>query len=352
MLRLSVVATLAALACAGCDMPSSGVDGGDLHGVFEREVGPDASARGAPAEPSAAVPDAGPATPRVPALRRTAPAGPCVLPDGRARAPQARPAGRPACRSARVLEWRDRDGTPRYGCVLGPRDAAERAPLPLLVFFHGEDDSPAAVDRKTSLRRQSARADLSGDPRRQGFLVLAPQGRRLEPGPDGRLRFDADYAGPDNADALAVDHFVEALAAEGLVDRRRIYAVGDSAGGKMAALYAALRPASIAAFAVYGTDGSGAQWSCASEPPPAAIVYRACDDVTPCEQVERWLEQRRAAGAATFALRLGAEGASLPNCVSRASCKARAARAAHARWPKSREPDVLDYLARYTLEPG
>lgn len=284
--------------------------------------------------------------------------GPCVEAQGEPATLSKRTAGRPACRRARVLEWRDGDGTPRYGCVFAPRGYEQRKPLPLVLFFHDSDEDPTAVHRKTRLRARYGKLDMVGDERHQGFIILAPQARKLlrpsKRGKKGRLGsahvyFDTDFMKSSNADVLATDHFVDELIAAGEVDPKRIYPIGHGRGGTMAALYAHLRPDRAAAFGVFGAAPSAVQWSCEGAGPPAAVLYRACDSATPCDQVESWLDRRREAGAATMAMRLGSGKATETHCaVGRCSDKKGAAN--HARWPKPREGELLDYLATFELD--
>src|SRR5678816_2704651 len=93
---------------------------------------------------------------------------------------------------------------------------------------------------------------------------------------------DSDYTGADNVDIAAVDHFVDELLAKGLVDRRPIYALGNSVAGHMASTWAMVRADRVAAFATYGSDAPRASWSCPGPPPAAMVLYRACDEITPC----------------------------------------------------------------------
>ena len=248
-----------------------------------------------------------------------------------------------------MLEYADANGTPRYGCVFSPRDLEKRTPLPLLVFFHGEGDDATAVHRKTKLRRRYHKTDLSGDPRRRGFIILAPQGRRLEK--TSWLRFDTAHVAVDNVDLETVDHFVDELQKKGMIDPRQVYAAGHGRGGEMATLYAMLRPDRIAAFATFGSNGARFKWSCATPPPPAAILYRACDTMTPCADVEQWLQAREDARAPTWSLRMGATRKAEPTCVlSKRRCRPKKGKINHNRWPKSREKEMLEYLGRFSLK--
>ena len=247
-----------------------------------------------------------------------------------------------------MLEWKDAEGAPRYACVVAPPGVETRAPLPLIVFFHDPEDNPSAVHKKTSLPKSAATFGLSGDPAHTGFVVLAPQGRHLHGGKRGSV-FDSDYTGADNTDVATVDHFVAELDAKGLVDHRRVYTLGASYGGHMAATYAMMRANRVAAFAAYATDAPIAAWSCGGPPPPGLVIYRACDGFFSCESVERWLRARDAAGAETPWIRLGAGNEEEPSCATRNKCTPKRSEGNHHRWPKGREGDILAFFARHAL---
>lgn len=344
---------LCALLLAACSTPSSEIDGGDLMGVFEHkdasadapsEAGtPRDAGRGKDASAPAPVASAAPsAAPRAPTE------GSCVAAEGLPDTEIKRTLGRPACRSSDVLEWKDATGAPRYACVVSPPGVETRAPLPLVIYFHAEDEDPSGVDKHTGLRKLGARFDMTGDPAHTGFIVLAPQGRRLHAGKAGNA-FDADYTGEDNVDLATVDHFVAALDARNLVDKRRVYALGSSNGGHMAATYAMMRADRVAAFATYGSDAPRASWTCPGPPPPALFVYRACDQIAPCDAVERWIRAREAISAVTQGLRLGGANGDEPSCALNKKCTAIVGTANHRRWPKGREEDIVRFLARHTL---
>jgi poly(3-hydroxybutyrate) depolymerase len=358
-LRLALVAAAALAGGAStpacrCVTPSAEIDGGDLMNVFAHDAGTDGAAdagakrgRGKRRDggvPVAAVTDAG-----APAASVRAPVeGVCVTPEGTPDHDIRRTIGRPACRGAQVLEWKDAEGAPRYACVVSPPGVETRAPLPLIVFFHDPEDDPSAVHKKTSLPKSGATFNLSGDPAHTGFVVLAPQGRHLHGGKRGSV-FDSDYTGADNVDVATVDHFVAELDAKGLVDHRRVYTLGASYGGHMAATYAMMRPDRVAAFAAYATDAPIASWSCGGPPPPGLVLYRACDGFFSCESVERWLRLREAAGAETPWIRLGAGNEEEPSCATRNKCTPKRSEGNHHRWPKGREGDILAFFARHAL---
>jgi len=220
--------------------------------------------------------------------------------------------------------------------------------LPVVVFFHGPDDDPSAIDKKTSLRKLSVTTNVTGDPAHSGLIVVAPQGRHLKGGRRGAI-FETDYTGRDNVDVAMIDHFLDVLDARGWVDKGRVYAVGESFGGQMAATYAMMRPERVAAFAVYAADAPRGAWSCAGPPPPALVLYRACDSVISCTSVERWLRARDDALAETVSVRLGVANEVEPNCAANRKCTTVRGAYNHNRWPKAREPDLLAFFARHVL---
>ena len=114
-------------------------------------------------------------------------------------------------------EWRECPRGTHVRVVVEPDGLAQRTPLPLLVFFHGEVDTATAVVQKTRLRERCSKVELGGDPEHRGFVVLAPQARRVR----GALRFDTTTTTLDNRDVQATDHFLGELQREGVVDGRR-----------------------------------------------------------------------------------------------------------------------------------
>jgi pimeloyl-ACP methyl ester carboxylesterase len=341
-----------------CTTPSSSVDGGDLLGVFEqRDAAADAKAdaRGGGrsrrdagsmrADASAA--QVGSGAPGPGDKARSPTTGTCVAEEGLPSRDLRRVMGRPACRESQVLEWRDAEGSPRYACVIAPKNVETRAPLPVVVFFHPGYGDPTFVDKETGLRKLAARFQLSGDPAHAGFILLSVQGRAIR-GKAGAV-FDTEYAGADNVDVAVVDHFLDGLTERKLVDRRRVYALGASWGGHMAATYAMMRADRVAAFGVYAADAPPAAWTCPGPPPPAMVVYRACDELFPCASVERWLRARDALSAETAWLRLGVTTGEEANCTLKNKCTELKGVANHRRWPKAREEDILKFFARHTL---
>jgi poly(3-hydroxybutyrate) depolymerase len=165
--------------------------------------------------------------------------------------------------------WADPDGTPRHACLYQPAAASAANPLPLVVYLHPSLFTADTIPFGTNLLEFLSTADLTRDPSRRGFILLAPWGRattHFYPPPDDRgLGWDnwyrqLDPSGgartvggvtyPQNVDAATIDHFIAEQVATGKVDTRRIYVTGWSNGSAMGFLYALNRPA-IAALAVY-----------------------------------------------------------------------------------------------------
>lgn len=347
-LALGAFASLGAITTS-CSTPSSGVDGGDLLGVYERDAGAADAAADARSAKDGGKRDRPPAVAPGPLQERKPVSGTCVASQGEADHELRRTLGRPACRGDEILEIRDADGSPRYACLIGARGAEARAPLPLLVFFHGPEGTPATVDKRTGWKKLAAKFPVSNDPAHPGFIVLLPQGRLLRRDRAGAI-FDTDFLGEGNVDVATVDQLVEILDKRGLVDRRRVYTVGESKGGRMAATYAMWRADRVAAFATYASDGPAATWTCNDvPPPPALLLYRACDAVTACDSVEAWGRAREKMGAETVSIRLGVANEPEVNCAMKAKCTKVKGTANHERWPKGREEDILRFFAKHAL---
>ncbi len=168
-----------------------------------------------------------------------------------------------------VGPWIDGDGTPRSACLYEPAFASPAQPLPLVVYLQPSLFTADTIPFATNLLELRDTADVSGDPARPGFILLAPEGRattHFYPAPDdqgtgwdnwyrqldpsGGPRIAGGRLYPQNVDAATIDHFIAAEVATGKVDTSRIYLTGWSNGSAMAVLYALNRPA-IAAAAVY-----------------------------------------------------------------------------------------------------
>jgi dienelactone hydrolase len=128
--------------------------------------------------------------------------------------------------------------------------------------------------------------------------------------------------------------------------------VGFAEGVPMAMLYAMLRPDLVAAVGLYAGVPTGLQWSCEGAAPPTLVLYRSCDAVVPCEDVEAWLEGWRDRGNAAIGMRLGAGQAAETHCELDRKCRGAKGEASHRRWPKGRELDLLEFLARHSMQEG
>ena len=149
-----------------------------------------------------------------------------------------------------------------------------------------------AVD--TDLLSYLSTANLSNDPSRLGFILLAPEGRNTHhyypltdmqgPGWDNWYRnftlapVAADLGTAlENVDAAAIDHFIDVELATGKVDANRVYLSGWSNGAAMAYAYG-LDRSTIAAIGVY------------SAPDPWAFLIDPCEQV-PVVQVSKGIKK-------------------------------------------------------------
>ena len=165
--------------------------------------------------------------------------------------------------------WSDADGTARNACLYEPASASTANPLPLIVYIHPSLFTADTLAVATNILDFQDTANVSDDPARPGFIVLAPEGRattHFYPAPDDQgtgwdnwYRQLDQHGGPvtvdgvtypQNVDAATIDHFIDEEVATGKVDTRRIYVTGWSNGSAMGALYALSRRR-IAAAAIY-----------------------------------------------------------------------------------------------------
>ena len=80
------------------------------------------------------------------------------------------------------------------------------------------------------------------------------------------------------------------------------------------------------------------------------VVYRACDAIAKCEDVEAWMLGRDDARAETQRLRLGEADGEEPSCAVSNKCSKKKGEAHHLRWPKGREKDLLAFFASHRLK--
>ncbi|MGH7932952.1 MAG: PHB depolymerase family esterase [Candidatus Binataceae bacterium] len=239
---------------------------------------------------------------------------------------------KPDCGAGRLRgPWKDANGTDRYACLYEPASAAANHQLPLLVYLH-PSLFPAGRITQTNLLDFQKTFPLSRDPKRAGFIVLAPEGRKTThhyPWPDNSgIGWDNWYrqlnpAGdvkvgaivyPENVDAATIDHFIAQETATGKVDTSRIYVSGWSNGAAMGLLYALNRPG-VAAVAVYSAPNPFAAFNdrCSQSPVtgvvandlqvrifnprvPVMEVHNSCDVAGICPNDKKLANQLRGEG--------------------------------------------------------
>jgi hypothetical protein len=196
------------------------------------------------------------------------------------------------------LDWIDRDLTPRHACLITPPQASVLRPLPLVVWFT-PSLAPTNIIRQTNLYYERNTADLTGDPSRQGFVLLIPEPREIQhiyPWPDQKgYGWDNWYRNLDrssptlNVDVATADYFISTAEAVGNVDENRVYVAGWSDGAAFGELYALNTPG-IAAAAVYSAPDpfSDVNDPCWQTPfvtyaTPIYDLHNACDIEGTCQ---------------------------------------------------------------------
>jgi poly(3-hydroxybutyrate) depolymerase len=259
---------------------------------------------------------------------------------------------KPRCGDGDLLgPWPDADNNERYACLYEPPWADRQHKLPLIVFLHPSLFPAGNVDR-TGLLELAKTFSLTGDPKRPGFIVLAPEGRKTShhyPYPDNRgIGWDNWYrqlnplgaatvggvSYQENADAAAIDHFVLHEVATGKVDPSRIYLSGWSNGAAMALLYA-LNRYRVAAAAVYSApnpfgafDDPCPQSPVASAPAndgqiqtfnprvPVLHIHNRCDLAGLCPNGEVMANQLRSAGVVLENVIVDSSGRQVEACAT------------------------------------
>ena len=197
------------------------------------------------------------------------------------------------------------------------------------------------MDKKTGLRKLSVNSLFAADPSHTGFVLLGLQGKNLTKGKGAKI-FDTDYVSSDNADVQTVDHLVDDLLAQGLVDEERIYAVGVGGGANMAILYTMLRPNRVAAAAITEPPHVDISWTCPDSAPPMLAMAPAC---TPkiCHEFEEWLKARAAVAQVTNVLYF----ADKDNRV--ASCDACSKEGPEGALTETKAQDLVAFFRRFRL---
>ncbi len=310
--------------------------------------------------------------------------------------------GRPIFDDGVPISLIDFQGTQHHTCQFRPAGASPASPRPLIVWMHGGGGGLASdLYNLTTIRTKAQNYNLSNDPARPGFFVLAVQGRNLHyPTTSPRDGHHHDFYFRDlrspsgNPDIAHVDSLIDQLAASGEIDTNRIYMMGWSNGGFFSQMYAIARHATatpgghhIAAAAVFSAGdpfnntNADQSPSCQLDPYPTStipifIVSRACDivacnedqaddlrteglDIDPGHVVQTWLTDvvSRVQNPNTFWRIVSGIGTTVPACSSASLCSADAGLINHARWPDGvadesgidHEPAMLDFLRDHSL---
>ena len=198
-----------------------------------------------------------------------------------------------------TLNWTDAKNESRKACLFVPPNASKTTQLPLLVFLQGSlFPAPPQLILNNWIPLTKT-ADLTGDAKRPGFILLLPIGRNTQhfyPFPDDQAlgwdnwHRDLDRSSPDlNLDVAAIDQFIAQVESRNIVDSNRVYATGWSNGAAMAQLYALNTP-SIAASAVYSSPDpfKDVQDPCYQTPfattlTPLMDIHNSCDIIGICQ---------------------------------------------------------------------
>jgi poly(3-hydroxybutyrate) depolymerase len=304
--------------------------------------------------------------------------------------------GRPFFDDGPPQTWVDVDGTTRYWCESRPAGTSSGSQRPLVIYVHGSGGTAATVYDYTLLRGRAVDFDLTGDPARPGFILVSTQGRNLHwptADPQDGSKHDAYHRNMsdwhENRDFAFVDHIIDSLTAEGVVDDQRIYIMGWSNGARFAGMYGISRYEEgtlvgghpIAAVANYsGGDPYeniqlGYEPSCKQDPYPSStvpflLVSRSCDgvacnedhaakfrqtvSVTPGNVAETWVQTLRDVilDPNVEWWIISGQGVRVRGCAPTDLCTISIAVINHVRWPDGiddnsgidHEPDMLTFL--------
>jgi len=252
------------------------------------------------------------------------------------------------CQEGKLLSF-EQNGVMRYGCLNLPAQAKQsKKKWPLVIYLHASLTTPESLYKEgKSLFELHDTFALSDDAGVHGFIIVSPEGRRAEAWPSTGgaeqtgIRWDEWYRDPSkNLDAAAIDHFLDAAVATGLVDTRRIYVFGWSNGSFMAALYGAWRSDRIAAIGQYAGASPWARPPCPLPLParghvPLILIRNLCDGVIDCPTSSQWIADLTAARWPFASYNLFDDGAEAPASAGCAkNCSEAQGIHDHIRWPK------------------
>ncbi|MGH3425181.1 MAG: alpha/beta hydrolase family esterase, partial [Nocardioidaceae bacterium] len=147
-----------------------------------------------------------------------------------------------------------------------PEPSRAARPAPLIVGFHGRGETPASF---------SAASGLSAAP----AVVAYPRGVTTE---DGVTDWQGSPWAARGVDDVGFTRgLVHRLEHDLCIDRDRVYAVGHSDGGNLAAQVACALPHRIAAVATYGGAFYGQDAICGRRPTAVLEMHSVDDPVVP-----------------------------------------------------------------------
>jgi dienelactone hydrolase len=295
--------------------------------------------------------------------------------------------------------WVDEDGLTRYHCEYRG-NATALAPRPLVIFVPGSGGNAANAYDYTRLREKAITYDLNSSLLRHGFVLVSIQARNLhwptadnEDGPKSDTYHRDLATHSTNRDITYLDHVVDSIVSEGVIEASRIYLMGWSNGARFAAMYAIARHDTptpggnyVAAVANYsGGDpfenvSDGFEPSCKLNPYPTStlplfMVSRSCDGVacdenqhaafhfagmmpTPGNIAETWMQTLKftigdpvSAPDPEWKI-IDDDGATVLGCDRADLCGRLRSLVNHCHWPDGiddgggvdSEPDMLDFL--------
>ena len=267
------------------------------------------------------------------------------------------------CQDGKLLSF-EQSGVTRYACLNLPAQAKRsKGKWPLIIYLHGSETNPASLYKEgKSLFELHDTFALSNDPAVKGFLIVSPEGRNAQPWPAAAgaqqvgIRWDEWYRDPAaNLDAAAIDHFLDAAVATGLVDTRRIYVFGWSNGAFTAALYGVWRSGRIAAIGQYAGANPWARPPCPIAMPngpqvPLILIRNLCDRVVPCSLTSEWIGNLTAAKWPFESYNLFDDGSEAPASQPCAKvCSKVQGIHDHIRWPQKSvlEKRLLPFFKRH-----
>ena len=306
---------------------------------------------------------------------------------------------KPGCGDGKLLgPWKDADGIDRYACLWKPKTESTNSKLPMIVYLHPSLFGAGWITQTNILDLQNT-VSLGDDPKKVGYIVLAPEGRKTThyyPYPDNSgIGWDNWYrqlnpAGDvkignttwrENADAATIDHFIAAEVATGQVETNRIYISGWSNGAAMGILYAVNRP-KIAAAAVYSApDPFGAFDDTCQQRPVATVptdnkdiqifnpaaramhVRNSCDIGGICPNGLQLASDLNAAGVVVDDVMLDNRRDRVNSCTDSCGTNPKApvdstatvsgsiiGLGNHTRWPKEWTTAMLDFFRQHPLK--